>query len=113
MNPRDLLQAEVDALGITKAAARLSDLGPRRYGRSAVSTYIKGRYTADPRYLEEAILIAFGNVDCPWLCREITAEECRSLSAPSDPPTSSGRAMAQWRACQCCQHCHAGKGGWV
>lgn len=75
------------------------------YSRSALSTYLDGKYPAGSTdKLEAAILKHLaGRHACPHLRREIAPAECREF-AGRPMPMSNPASLRHWQACQDCTH---------
>lgn len=94
---RELLAAQVHARSLRAVAA---DLG---YSHATLSLVLSGKYDADTRRIEEAVLAIFGTVACPFEGRDLKARECASWCARGIP-TSSAWSVRHWAACKTCPH---------
>lgn len=70
--------------------------------RTSVSLLLAGKYPGKTDKMAERIIKTFLRTECPYLGREISADECADHSGRM--PTSSPTALRHWRACQECSH---------
>ncbi|MFZ4539298.1 hypothetical protein [Propionivibrio sp.] len=74
------------------------------YSRTAVSLWKDGKYEANPRNIESAILKAYDRHDCPHTGEEITPDVCRK-KALGPRPFGGAERRAWWLCCQTCPNC--------
>ena len=94
---RELLAAQVAARPLRAVAAELG------YSHATLSLVLNGKYDADTRHLEKAVLAHFGTVACPFEARAMAAQACLAW-CQRDIPTSSAWGVRHWAACQACPH---------
>lgn len=93
---RALLDAAVEASSKQAVADRLG------VTRTAVSLVCSDKYPARTDKFAARVMDVLGRETCPYLCIEITREQCREFSNRR-APISSPREMRHWRACQGCE----------
>lgn len=93
----DLLRTQVKARGLGAVSRQLG------YAKSGISMVLSGTYGADTRWMQDAVLKAFGTVSCPYEGTFLAAEACRSWRE-RDVPTSSAEDLRHWSACRRCPH---------
>jgi hypothetical protein len=93
----EILAAQVKARGLGPVAREID------YSKATLSLVLSGKYDANPRRIEEAVLRLYGTVACPFEERPLTARECQEWRQ-RDVPTSSAWALKHWSACQDCPH---------
>lgn len=93
----DLLRDQVFQRGLGTVAAELS------YSKSTLSLLLNGKYDANPRRIEAAVVQTYGSIHCPFEEREISSADCR-FWRQCDRPTTSPWAQHHWAACQTCPH---------
>lgn len=91
----DLLQT---AVGNTNTQVVADELG---ISRTVVSLVIRDKYPANTDKVAEKVLAAYSRVDCPHTGESLSMSDCKATHTMT-APTSSPRAMRQWRACQGC-----------
>lgn len=92
----ELVEQRIEQLGSIQKVA--DELG---YARPSLSLALRGKYVGSTERLEETVLKVLGNVHCPYLDKNLEADECvqfREREAPTQNPTE----MRFWRACQKC-----------
>lgn len=82
----------------------LADLTKGKYTRTAMSLYLNGKYPAGVSAIEDTLRPLMTSRLCPFLNKEITADDCKSRQQ-RPMPLSRGSAMYQhWVACRNCEH---------
>jgi hypothetical protein len=96
----DLLERAIAQAG----AGRMGDVAARLgYAKSTLSLVRHGRYIGSTANIEAAVLRVYGQIQCPHLGHELSAQDCASY-ASRPTPTSSAPALRHWSACQECPH---------
>jgi DNA-binding transcriptional regulator YdaS (Cro superfamily) len=90
-----LLRLKCRETSVTRVAERLG------YSRTSVSLAVNGRYPGNVETLLRKVAAVYGNVECPYLGREIPPDECVE-NALRPCPTHNPMQMRHWRACQDC-----------
>jgi predicted transcriptional regulator len=90
---RVLLERAVEATNKQAVADRLG------VTRTAVSLVCSDKYPAKTDKFAARVMDVLGREQCPYLCIEITREQCREFHNRR-APISSPREMRHWRACQ-------------
>jgi len=93
---RVLLAAAIAASNKQAVADRLG------VKRTTVSLVANNKYPARTDKFAARVMDVLGRERCPFLCAEITREQCREYR-DRGAPTSSPREMRHWRACQGCE----------
>lgn len=101
---RALLDRAVEATSIQAVADRLD------VSRTTLSLVCSDKYPAKTDKIAARVMDVLGRETCPYLCIEITREQCREFSNRR-APISSPREMRHWRACQGCEIGARLKGG--
>ncbi len=91
----EILQAQCHSRGLAAVATQLG------YSKATLSLVCAGKYGADTRGIEAAVLEQFGSFPCPYEESEITVDACNSWCRRT-VPTSSSWALHHWFACQTC-----------
>lgn len=74
----------------------------RRYDRSTISQYLSGTYPAGVNAIEEVLRSLMDSRCCPYLERDITAEDCLRRKSRPRPNYAGSDMEAHWEACQEC-----------
>jgi hypothetical protein len=80
----------------------LADLTGGKFKRTSISLYTNGKYPADVKAIEDAIRPLMTSRHCPFLTREITANDCLIRRTRPQPHQRGGQMFAHWQACQGC-----------
>lgn len=103
------IQRKIEALvvaegkrGIAGVAERISKVAGK-VSRSSLSTMLKGTYPGDPSKMRAKILVflGMGELECPFLRRNITEAECRHFRSRPQP-TSNATDLRHWTTCETC-----------
>lgn len=92
-----LVEKRVDELGSIQKVA--DELG---YARVSLSLALRDKYIGSTETIESAVIKKYGNVQCPYLLKELTAKECQFFKE-RDAPTQNPNEMRFWRVCQQCE----------
>lgn len=82
----------------------LADMTNGKYTRSTLSLYLRGKYPAGAAAIEAALRPLMTRRACPFLTKEITADDCHSRQGRPKPLQRNGSMYAHWLACQQCPH---------
>lgn len=74
------------------------------YGRTAISLYLNGKYPAGVEAIEAVLRPLMDSRPCPYLEREITADDCVRRHNNPRPNHAGSDMEAHWDACQSCQY---------
>jgi hypothetical protein len=88
--------------GIAGLAERISKVAGK-VSRASLSTMLTDRYPGDPTKMRAKILVflGMGELECPFLRRNITETECRHFRTRPQP-TSNATDLRHWVTCQSC-----------
>lgn len=90
------LKEAVQASSITKVAEKLS------IPRTTLSLVVNEKYPANPENILRRFDEVMNGIDCPYLRRPLTRDECNAYSDRSRPNQPLG--LQHWRACQHCNN---------
>lgn len=80
----------------------LADLTNGKYARTAMSLYLNGKYPAGVDSIESVLRPLMTRRSCPYLQKDITADDCKSRHVRPMPHSRVGAMYAHWQACQSC-----------
>jgi hypothetical protein len=82
----------------------LADLTNGKYTRTAMSLYLNGKYPAGVEKIEAHLRPLMTRRACPFLSKDITADDCQSRQSRPMPHTRTGAMYQHYLACQRCAH---------
>jgi len=91
----ELLEAAIAKDGLKAVAASLG------YAPSSISLARHGRYIGSTERIAARVVEVYGQWECPFLARSLSASECQAFAHRSTP-TSNPQALRHWAACQEC-----------
>ncbi|OQW74829.1 MAG: hypothetical protein BVN35_09440 [Proteobacteria bacterium ST_bin11] len=71
--------------------------------RCTLSLVINDKYPANPKNILDKFERAYSDVNCPFVNRALTRQECRDRSTAPRPFGGTAKT-AWWDACQGCEH---------
>lgn len=80
----------------------LADLTNGKYTRTAMSLYLNEKYPAGVEAIEAVLRPLMTRRLCPFLDKEITADDCKNRHERPMPHTRTSAMYAHWQACQKC-----------
>lgn len=92
-----LVQQRIEQLGSLQKVA--DELG---YARPSLSLAIRGKYVGNTDKISQAVIKKYANVNCPYLKRQLTYDECQSYR-DAEAPIQNPASMRHWRVCQNCE----------
>jgi len=98
---KQLIYKRIQELGSIKKVA--DELG---YARPSLSLALNDKYIGNTDKLVKTVYRVLGQINCPYLEKKITPDECRAFHS-REAPTQNPAEMRHWRKCQTCQAgCH-------
>jgi hypothetical protein len=82
----------------------LADLTNGKYNRSTMSLYLNGKYPAGVEKIEAVLRPLMSRRACPFLNKQITADDCKSRQSRPAPHARKGSMYQHYLACQACAH---------
>lgn len=82
----------------------LADLTKGQYTRTAMSLYLNGKYPAGVEKIEAVLRPLMTRRACPFLNKQITADDCKSRQSRPMPHARQGSMYQHYQACQNCSH---------
>lgn len=82
----------------------LADLTNGQYTRPAMSLYLNGKYPAGVEKIEAVLRPLMTRRACPFLNKQITADDCKSRQSRPMPHARKGAMFQHYQACQSCAH---------